>query len=242
MTNPVVVDVAENHFEPLLIHNNGSGYDTEILKKFGEPAWNYQVVRFLDTNEKDLIPRQDKVWTTLPLLDRMKKALVKAKRPVPGYLDIAISEMNKTSHKTIAISQYCFWTGEARLGRIPGVVATEAGFYDGKEVTKLTYDSSVIGIEKLLTESRKLECADNAYITDAKDLAIAVKANVLPSKNFTVSGYRAAKKSDQKKQVNTINFPKSVTVGQLTKFNAFFHQDRAVAFSYLTTEQALALK
>ena len=236
MTNPIVVSASENHFNPLLIHNNGSGYDTEILRKFGEPAWNYQVVRFLDQNEKDIIPRKDKVWTTLPLLQRMKKTLVTSKRPVPHYLDLAISELDTSSHKTIAISQHCFWTGEARLGQIEGVIATEAGWFDGKEVTKLTYDSRALTIEQLLRESKKLRCADNAYISNPADLKKAKTLNLLPAKTLT-SSYRPARQSDQKRQVQAFNFPNSVSQGQLTKFNAFYHVDKNIAASYLTEKQ-----
>ncbi len=47
MTNPAIINAVENSFVPLLIYNNKKGADAEVLKKYGEPAWNYQVIRFL---------------------------------------------------------------------------------------------------------------------------------------------------------------------------------------------------
>lgn len=236
MTNPIVHAVAENHFIPVMIVNNRSGYDSTILKKFGEPAWNYQVIRFIAEDEKDIIPRHGKVWTTLPLLKRMKLALEQQKKPVPRYLDLGIDELDTSYHRTVAISQYCYWTGEVKLGQIDGVIKTEAGWEDGHEVTKIVYNSRVLDIKSLLKQATELKCATGVYIRDENDLKIAKDAAILPAKALS-NNYRVAKASDQKKQVNTLTFPKSVTMAQLTKFNAFFHGDREKAFSFLTEEQ-----
>ncbi len=86
LSNPQIVEAIENEFVPVLVHNNRPGKDAEILKSFGEPAWNFQVIRFLDSKGKDLIPRKDKVWTVPTVAARMVKALEVAKREVPGYL------------------------------------------------------------------------------------------------------------------------------------------------------------
>jgi len=86
MSNPTLVKVIEESFVPILVHNNSGGTDRQILKKFNEPSWNYQVIRFIDSAEKDIIPRKDRVWTLQPLAQRMKLALEKAKQPVPEDL------------------------------------------------------------------------------------------------------------------------------------------------------------
>ena len=89
MSDPELVKLVEGHFVPVAIYNNSrdpKGADRKILKKFKEPAWNYQVVRFIDKDEKDIIPRKDKVWTKEGILKRMKAALEKAGRPVPEGL------------------------------------------------------------------------------------------------------------------------------------------------------------
>ena len=44
------------------------------------------MVRFLDAEGKDLIPRKDRIWSIQPLAERMITALEKAKRPVPDEL------------------------------------------------------------------------------------------------------------------------------------------------------------
>ena len=62
LSNRVVVDGIEEAFVPLLIHNNKPGRDAQVLEAFGEPAWNYQVVRFLESQADDIIPRRDRVW------------------------------------------------------------------------------------------------------------------------------------------------------------------------------------
>jgi hypothetical protein len=86
LSHPLIVQGIENDFTPLLIHNNGSGADAEVLQRYGEPAWNYQVVRFLDAEGQDIIPRKDHVWEARPLAERMIATLEKAGRPVPEYL------------------------------------------------------------------------------------------------------------------------------------------------------------
>jgi len=86
MTDPAIVDAVENSFVPLLIVNNSRGKDAKILKKYNEPSWNYQVIRFLDKNGTDLIPRKAGVNHKKALADRMIRALEKAQRPVPAAL------------------------------------------------------------------------------------------------------------------------------------------------------------
>ena len=86
MTDPSIIQAVENSFTPLLIHNNTGGADAKILKLYKEPAWNYQVIRFLTHEGKDIIPRKDRINTSKALVTRMIKALDKAKRPVPPAL------------------------------------------------------------------------------------------------------------------------------------------------------------
>jgi hypothetical protein len=78
--------VIEANFEPVAIYNNIGGADTKVLKQFGEPAWNFQVIRFLDAEGEDIIPRKDRVWTIKGLATRISKVLKKTNRPVPAAL------------------------------------------------------------------------------------------------------------------------------------------------------------
>lgn len=84
-----MVKLIEGHFVPVAIHNNSrdpESSDRKIVKKFKEPAWNYQVMRFIGPDEKDVIPRKDKVFKKEDVMVRMAEALEKAGRPVPEEL------------------------------------------------------------------------------------------------------------------------------------------------------------
>ena len=87
LTNPSLVQAMENEFFPVLVYNNKSGgMDEKLLKRYHEPAWNYQVIRFLDAEGRDIIPRKDRIWTTSGVASRMIEALKAADRQVPPYL------------------------------------------------------------------------------------------------------------------------------------------------------------
>jgi len=86
LTDPRIVEAIETEFYPVLVYNNRGGEDRRLLERFKEPAWNFQVVRFLDAEGRDIIPRKDRVWTAHELAARMTEALQAAHRPVPGDL------------------------------------------------------------------------------------------------------------------------------------------------------------
>ena len=91
LTNPRIVEAVETEFLPVLVYNNRGSEDRKLLQRFGEPAWNYQVVRFLDAEGRDIIPRKDRVWTVRELAARMIATLQATDRPVPSYL-MALAE------------------------------------------------------------------------------------------------------------------------------------------------------
>jgi hypothetical protein len=86
LTNPQIVKAIEDEFLPVLVYNNRGGKDRELLERFNEPAWNFQVVRFLNADGRDIIPRKDRVWTISELATRMIEALQAVNRQVPRYL------------------------------------------------------------------------------------------------------------------------------------------------------------
>lgn len=86
LSHPGVKAGVEEAFIPLLIHNNKGGEDERVRERFGEPAWNYQVVRFLDSEGRDIIPRRDRVWDTAGVVSRMIQVLKKTGRPIPESL------------------------------------------------------------------------------------------------------------------------------------------------------------
>ncbi|CAB1077996.1 hypothetical protein D1AOALGA4SA_5765 [Olavius algarvensis Delta 1 endosymbiont] len=99
LTNPTLVAAIENEFIPVLVYNNRpGGQDRDLLNRFQEPAWNYQVIRFIDAAGHDIIPRKDRVWTTSGVASRMIEALIAANRPVPQYLEALTKAEAKGTH------------------------------------------------------------------------------------------------------------------------------------------------
>jgi hypothetical protein len=232
-----MVQAIENHFVPVFIPNNQPGKSAEVLQQYGEPSWNYQVIRFLDKNGKDLIPRKDKIWTASALAERMVLSLEKAGRPADNTLLLLAGRrpVAASTRQKVAFAQACFWTGEMRLGQIDGVVRTEAGFFDGREVTLVEFDPVKIALPDLVKEALARQCADRIYTATLADKA-RVEA-VAESRKVALldSGYRAAPVSDQKKQIQgTSAEGRPMTSEQATKVNAFIRSDPAKAKQYLT--------
>jgi len=222
LSHPLIVEAIEDEFVPMLVHNNASaGADLEILKRYREPAWNYQVIRFLNSAGEDLIPRRDRVWSLEAVAGRMVEALEASGREVPAYLR-ALGPQPKTAE--IAFAMPCFWTGECELGKIEGVVSTEAGWLDGREVTLVRYLPSELDLEKLSARAAAANCADEVYRSPRKH-------------------YKAAKPSDQARQIRGLRLESipGLTEFQRTKLNAFFRSEPAKAKAWLSPRQRLAL-
>jgi hypothetical protein len=92
LSHPLVVEAAETLFVPVAIRNNVGGYEKDVRERYEEPAWNNPVVRFLDSDGKDVIPRKAGVWGTGAMLARMTRVLRQAERPVPTWLELVTSE------------------------------------------------------------------------------------------------------------------------------------------------------
>ncbi len=220
LSDPSVVKSIEENFIPLLIHNNKGGKDLEILNLYHEPSWNYQVVRFLDADGNDLIPRKDRVWTSEELHQRMNAVLEKSART-------NITTAPKTER--LAISQYCFWTGEMKIGAIDGVTCTEAGFHDGREVTLVDYDPTKTSPSKIYQQAKLAGVGTGVYLDDP---------SLLPGAKKLTSDYRAAPTSDQKKQLQGTVYQKlNLTPEQATKLNAFARTNPSLAMNHLTPSQ-----
>ena len=90
---------------------------------------------------------------------------------------------------------HCFWTGEQKLGGIDGVIATEAGWLDGHEVTLVRYDKNQLSLNSLAKQAARVRCADKVYTADGRSLA-GLRGGKLDK------SYRTASASDQKKQIS----------------------------------------
>lgn len=230
LSDPFVVEAIEREFIPLLIHNNTGGRDAEVLRAYGEPAWNYQVVRFLDAGGDDIIERRDRVWETGPLLARMVATLEVAGRDIPDYLRLLEQQHSEYLGEAF-LAQPCFWVGEMEIGQIEGVVATEAGFMHGHEVTRVLYDQRVLNLETLYEKAARRNVA-SAVFADSNELRrLGGRAKVdKPGR------YRKAPGSDQKRQLGR-NAAGNFTESQLTKLNAFTRVRRGDTDRFLLPSQ-----
>lgn len=230
LSDPFVVEAIEREFIPLLIHNNTGGRDAEVLRAYGEPAWNYQVVRFLDSGGDDIIERRDRVWETGPLLARMVATLEVAGRDIPDYLRL-LEQQHSEYLSEAFLAQPCFWVGEMEIGQIEGVVVTEAGFMHGHEVTRVLYDQRVLNLETLYEKAARRNVA-SAVFADSNELRrLGGRAKVdKPGR------YRKAPGSDQKRQLGR-NAAGNFTESQLTKLNAFTRVRRGDTDRFLLPSQ-----
>ncbi len=177
LSQPLLVEVLEDEFVPVLVYNNQAGRDAELLAKYDEPAWNNPVLRFLDVRGVDVLPRKDGVWSTAAVAARLVEALAAAKRPAPAYLKNLASELGAKRQRAL-FTMYCFWEGEAAFGALEGVLSTSAVFAGAagqpeQEGVDLTYDPSIVSYEQLLATWQTLQCANTAFTFDREQLATA---------------------------------------------------------------------
>lgn len=240
LRHPLMVEAIENEFIPVFIYNNRSnGMDAKIRKQFQEPAWNYQVIRFLDHRGRDIIPRKERVWELPYLASRMVLALQKVKREVPLYLYSLSTGSPLIDHSQILVASYCFWEGEFALGEIPGVLFTEAGWYLGQEVTRVVYDKKKTQISDLVNTAQKLNGFRSVYSNNLSGKDISG----IQIKPLSFNKYKAAKKSDQKRQLSgmkKIYNLAGISIMQLTKLNSLLPKDRSKALQWLSPNQRKA--
>lgn len=195
LSHNLLVEAIEDAFIPILVYNNKPS-DAALLKRFGEPAWNNPVVRFLDAKGGDVIPRKDGVWGSRGTALRMIAALEKSGATAPEYLRLAAAELAPETRR-LSFAMHCFWEGEARLGALDGVLKTRAAWRDGLEVVELAYDPKAVAADELIKAAKTMQCATRVYAEHSDDLAAAKKlvgddARALKGKA------REAKPSDRK--------------------------------------------
>lgn len=171
LSHPLLADVVKSVFVPIAIYNNVPE-EADLLKRFEEPSWNNPVVRFLDGDGRELIPRKDGIYTIHETAARMASALTAAKRPVPELLELIVEESSPARLSKATFTMHCFWEGEGALGSLRGVRATRAGWLEGAEAVEVTYDPQRISYETLTEKAKSFSCfvksSKNAP-TDAKE-------------------------------------------------------------------------
>ena len=165
LTHPLIVDAAQTLFVPVAVFNNRGGADGKALKSFREPAWNNPVVRIVDANRRELASRVAGDYTEQGLVEAMVTALRAAKNKIPTYLQLLHTELAAAQRgtETAVFAMACFWSGEGKLGELPGVVATRPGFLHHEEVVEVTYDANVLPYSDLVKQAQKLGCTRKVF-------------------------------------------------------------------------------
>lgn len=165
LSHPLIVETIETYFVPLAIYNNRGGKDADVLNYYQEPSWNNPVVRIVNQDKKDVLARLNGNYTPSGLVNYMIMAMKKMGHQIPDYLPLLFEELkaNERGLEKTTLSMYCFWTGEKELGKIDGVMQTEAGFMDHREVVNVYFDPNVVNLESILNEGKKTQCADQIY-------------------------------------------------------------------------------
>ncbi|MGI8431257.1 MAG: peptide-methionine (S)-S-oxide reductase [Chthoniobacterales bacterium] len=149
-------------------------------------------------------------------------------------MTFAISSLTAEPPATarVVFAQSCFWTGEMQLGQIDGVTRTEAGFFQGHEVTLVDYDPARVSLERLTAQARAAGVADRLYLPASSARASAVAG--VPVGAPLDQSYRIAPASDQKKQIEGTRFARlKLSPEVATKVNAFVRVDPARALQSL---------
>ena len=199
--HPLLVEAIEREFVPVAIYNNRPGADRALLERFGEPSWNNPVVRFLSADGADLIARRDRIWEPHAVGARMIAALEAAGRAVPAYLVNAVDELRPRATRQATFAMYCFWSGEACLGGIDGLMSSRTGYLQGHEVVEVTYDPKQIEYAALVRAAHERGCADLVFAHDAKQRSAAERIFGGEAVRDAEGYARTAKRSDQKRQL-----------------------------------------
>lgn len=204
----------------MLVYNNKEGADAVLLARFKEPAWNNPVVRFLDAEGADVLPRADGVWKLGPLVARTVASLRAAKRDVPAWLEVFAAEQAGVASGLATFAMHCFWEGEAHLGGLAGVLGTRAAWLQGKEVVEVAFDPGTIAYADLLAKAQSLECASTVFARDDAQLATA-KAAVAERAVRSDEAVKDAEASDQKHALRASPLRSvPMTAAQAVKVNA----------------------
>ncbi len=146
---------------------------------------------------------------------------------------------NNPATKRVAFAQHCFWTGEMKLGQIEGVVRTEAGFFNGREVTLVEYAPERLALKDLARLAKQAGVADAVHLDPGSSASLA---GITAGQPLDES-YRTAPASDQKKQIQGTPFARlQLSAGQATKVNAFARQNPGKALEWLTPVQREQIK
>lgn len=70
--------------------------------------------------------------------------------------------------ETATFSMYCYWTGEATLGRLDGIVASRIGHWGGREIVQVDYDASKTNLEDMVRALKQRSSFYSVVTSDAE--------------------------------------------------------------------------
>ena len=161
LSHPLMVEAIENLFIPLAIFNNKGGKDKQVLQRYNEPSWNNPVVRIVNQYGANIVNRISGDYSNLTLYKAMVKTLKSENTPIPEYLDLLGLELTSEQQGVIKekyFQMYCFWSGEKHFGAKEGILSTEAGFINGREVVKVKYDETQVSERQLTAFAKSARC------------------------------------------------------------------------------------
>ena len=158
LSHPLLAEAIGSEFVPVFVANCRPGRDAELLARFGEPAWNNPVLRFLDARGHDVVARADELYSAHEIAVRLAEALRAAGRPVPAYLALTVEETQTAHRRDATFEMSCFWEGEAKLGALPGVLDVRAVNTEAGEGVRVTYDESRLPYAQLVRAARQRQC------------------------------------------------------------------------------------
>jgi hypothetical protein len=163
------------------VFNNTSGDDDDRVRRhYNEPAWNNPVVRIVDAEGNDLIPRVSGDYSARGLVHAMTAALVAQERAAPEWFRLLAQELDARARgaEQTVFAMSCFWQGEVHLGGVDGVIATRAGFLQGREVVEVTFDPARVAYGDLVAKAREMSCATTIFARSDAQARIAGAASV----------------------------------------------------------------
>lgn len=173
LSDVVISDLIAERFVACAVNNRGeSEEDKAALAAYHEPYLNNPVLRFVDASGRDLLPREAGVYDPASILRRMVAVLdgLKSGGP-PLYAQLHLQSLELVefggAHAGAPPSPFeratfqcsCYWVGEAVLGSIDGVAATEPGWLSGSEVVRAAIDTRLTTLAKVARRVNELDGA-----------------------------------------------------------------------------------
>lgn len=84
-----------------------------------------------------------------------------------GWVMTAAAQQD-TGTETATFSMYCYWTGEATLGRLDGLVASRIGHWGGREIVQVDYDASKTDLDEMVRALKQRSSFYSVVTPDAK--------------------------------------------------------------------------